>query len=109
MADETLVRSEIAKIDNELETIQVEIEELLKRQEDLTNRKECLEQQLNEVELLQTKDKDWSLMKFEWSKKIEDLREQVFHINEFRPLQRECMNVTISGNDSIYIFTYISV
>ncbi len=99
MEGESKVRSEIAKIDIELERIEQNIEELLKRQEELSNRKEYLQEQLNENELfLQTKGKDWSLRNFEWSEKIEKLRENVFHIDDFRPLQLECMNVTMSGN-----------
>jgi chromosome segregation ATPase len=96
--EDSKVRSEIAKIDNELERIQQDIEELLKRQEELGDRKEYLQEQLNENKVfLQSKSKDWSLRNFEWSEKIEDLRGKVFHIDEFRPLQLECMNVTMSG------------
>jgi chromosome segregation ATPase len=98
MEDESEFRSEIAKIDNELELIQQNIEELLTRQEELSNRKQYLQEQLNENELLsQTKGKDWSLTNFEWSREIEDLRKNVFHIEQFRPLQLECMNVTMAG------------
>lgn len=105
MSDETSVRSEIAKIDIELERIQQELEELLKRQEELTNRKENLEEQLNEHELLlQSKGKDWSLKSFEWSEQIEELRGNVFHIDAFRPLQLECINITMSGKWYSWIF-----
>ncbi|CAB3991880.1 ATP-dependent DNA helicase Q1-like, partial [Paramuricea clavata] len=102
--EDSKVRSEIAKIDNELERIQQDIEELLKRQEELGDRREYLQEQLNENKVfLQSKSKDWSLRNFEWSEKIEDLRGKVFHIDEFRPLQLECMNVTMSGIDCILI------
>ena len=98
MDGESKARAEIAKIDKELERIQSNLEELLSKQDELTNRKEFLEQQLKDNEvILQTKVKNWSLKNFESSEKIEDLREKVFHINEFRPLQTECMNVTMSG------------
>lgn len=95
--------SEIAKIDNELEQIELQIEVLVKRQEELNKRKEYLETKLNENQLfLESVRNDWSLKNFEWSEQIEDLREKVFHIDEFRPLQIECMNVTMSGNDVRY-------
>ncbi|XP_028416550.1 ATP-dependent DNA helicase Q1-like [Dendronephthya gigantea] len=98
------VCSEISKIDNELEQIELQIEVLLKIQEELNSRKEHLEMQLNENEVfLESKRKDWSLRNFEWSEQLEDLREKVFHIDEFRPLQIECMNVTMSGLDCILI------
>ena len=101
METDSNVRSEIAKIDKELERIQSNLEELLNKQEELTIRKEFLEQQLNDngvnVDVaLKPKVENWSL-RFEWSEKLEVLREKVFHIKEFRPLQRECMNVTMSG------------
>ena len=103
MDDECKVLSEIAEIDNELKHIQENIEELLSKQERLSNRKDFLQQKLSENQLLlETKSKDWSLSNFEWSAKIEDLRKKVFHLDSFRPLQLECMNVTMAGNVTIH-------
>lgn len=104
MVDKSNIRLEIAKIESQLESSQIKINELLKEQEILYARKELLEEQLNheEEEVLHLL-KDWSRADFEWSKEVDLLRKTVFKIDEFRPLQLNCINVTLSNVDCILI------
>lgn len=40
---------------------------------------------------------------FPWSGKLDSLRDNVFRISSYRPLQRQVMNATLSGRDCILI------
>ena len=105
-----LLGMELAKeldgIDTELKEIEAKIESLLERQQFLHSRKQLIQSQIcSSASSLkrQKNDQDWSAKTFPWSEKIENAREDIFKITEFRPLQLECMNATMSGNDCILI------
>ena len=104
MADKTNIRLEIQKINRELESTQLKIEELLKEQEKLCSRKDILEKQLvQEEDQLSQPTIDWSCATFKWSEEVELYKKSVFNIDEFRPLQLDCINVTMSNVDCILI------
>ncbi|XP_064116589.1 ATP-dependent DNA helicase Q1-like [Macrobrachium nipponense] len=47
--------------------------------------------------------KDWERQDFPWSSKLDEIRNSVFRISEFRPYQLPTMNATLSGTDCILI------
>lgn len=97
---------ELDEIDTELKEIEAKIESLLERQQFLHSRKQLIQSQIcssASCSKRQENDQDWSAKTFPWSEKIENAREDIFKITEFRPLQLECINATMSGNDCILI------
>ena len=107
---------ELDEIDTELKEIEAKIESLLERQQFLHSRKQLIQSEIcssgvsSGVKCLssssskrQENDQDWSAKTFPWSEKIENAREGIFKIREFRPFQLECINATMAGNDCILI------
>ena len=43
------------------------------------------------------------LTDFPWSKKLHELKKSVFGVDEFRALQEQTMNATLSGQDGILV------
>lgn len=104
--------TELDEIDRELKEIESQIESLFERQQFLQSRKELIQSQIcNGLESgkpcssAQEKQnrQNWSTNNFPWSGKVETAREDVFKIKKFRPLQLECINATMAGNDCILI------
>jgi len=103
---------ELDEIDAELKQIETQIDNLLERQQVLQSRKEVVQSQIcNRVDNClpsssserNKNGQDWSKKNFPWSEKVENAREEVFKIKAFRPLQLECINATMAGNDCILI------
>ena len=102
---------ELDEIDQELKDIETNLEKLLKRQIFLQSRKQLIQAQIcsgvAESSPSSSKkdenDQDWSAKTFPWTEEIEKARDNIFKIKMFRPLQFECVNATMAGNDCILI------
>lgn len=102
---------ELDEIDQELKDIETNLEKMLKRQIFLQSRKQLIQAQIcsgvAESSPSSSKkdenDQDWSAKTFPWTEEIEKPRDNIFKIKMFRPLQFECVNATMAGNDCILI------
>ncbi|XP_057317213.1 ATP-dependent DNA helicase Q1-like isoform X2 [Hydractinia symbiolongicarpus] len=101
------LQMEIENMDNELHSISSQLNMLITKQENLTERKKKLTSRLNNLkETLDTpteEETDWSGDHFEWSENIKKVLKNKFHIGDFRQLQKETINVTMSKRDCILI------
>ena len=97
---------EVSEIDQKLDTLQDQIKEIVVRQEELKSRKKQLTQQLKDLEddefnqLFKTK---WDADTFPWSENVLSTLKEKFHIQMFRPLQKETINATLSKLDCVLI------
>ena len=100
--------SELSSVNVELEHVEEQIEALLERQQLLQDRKRNIEKEIEEFEMqcsgnMTSNGIDWSSRSFSWTKKIEYCLREVFKLKEFRKLQREAINITLSGIDCIIL------
>ena len=103
---EESLREELASVKAELADISAQIEALLERQKFCLSKKLQIETTLAADQNANGPTNDetnWSNTKFPWSEKLTKAREEVFKLTRFRPLQLECINVTMSGRDCILI------
>lgn len=94
---------EIAAIDHELSQIEVKIVKLNDTKEVLMQRKRKLKDLILRRKSENLASRDWSQRTFSWSEKIESTLKRVFKIDEFRPLQLEAINATMSKEDAILV------
>ncbi|XP_043475693.1 ATP-dependent DNA helicase Q1-like [Leptopilina heterotoma] len=94
---------EIRAIDFELDQIDAEIQKLEDRKQVLTSRKEKLKDDALVKKSLSLSEKNWNTEKFEWSWGVRKCLNITFKINEFRPLQLQTINATMSGEDVILV------
>ena len=102
------ISKDLEKVNSELTDISTEIEALLERQQFLLTRKLRLEtlsvhENAGSASATETDTTNWSAPDFPWSVELEKTREKLFKISRFRPLQLECINVTMSGRDCVLI------
>ncbi|XP_066947750.1 ATP-dependent DNA helicase Q1-like isoform X3 [Macrobrachium rosenbergii] len=90
------VNKEISNITREIQVLEGHKQQLIKKREKL---KDAIQQQSSAL-LAQ---KDWERQDFPWSSKLDEMRNSVFCISEFRPYQLPAMNATLSGTDCILI------
>ena len=100
--------SELSSVNVELEHVESQIEALLERQQVLQVRKKSIEKEMEEFEMqcsetMTSNAIDWISRSFSWTEKIEYCLREVFKLNEFRTLQREAINITLSGIDCIIL------
>jgi len=97
---------ELSEINQELNTLKDQIKEIVVRQEELKSKKAKLTQELQKLEddeLNQLFNIQWDEDKFTWSEKVLSTLQEKFHIQQFRPLQKETINVTLSNFDCVLI------
>lgn len=100
------LQMEIENMDNELHSISSQLNMLIAKQENLTERKKKLTSRLNNLKQTDTpteEETDWSGDHFEWSENIKKVLKNKFQIGDFRQLQKETINVTMSKRDCILI------
>ena len=100
------IQQDLEKITNELTSINNQVKNLLVRQEDLQLEKKRLSEDLDQLEIGQQNEMVkicWEEDTFPWSAHLENTLKQKFKINNFRQLQKETMNVTLSGYDCLLI------
>ena len=100
--------TELSGVNVELEHVGEQIEALIERQEFLLDRRKKLEKEMKEYEMqhngaMTSSGIDWSSRSFSWSEKVENCLKGVFNLKEFRLLQREAVNITMSGIDCIIL------
>ena len=107
--NEFLLQAEIASIDSRLNEINRQIKYLEQEKYDLLARKkECLssiKESMPSSSGGKKKDSlsEWNRVDFKWSDQVKNCLQKIFKLNEFRPLQLETINVTMSSNDCIVI------
>lgn len=94
---------EIAAIDHELAQVESKIQKLKDQKQILIHRKNKLKDQIIKRKSENLANRDWSLKTFPWSEKVDSTLKNVFKISEFRPLQLEAINATLSKEDTILI------
>uniref|UniRef100_A0A3Q3W5D9 ATP-dependent DNA helicase n=1 Tax=Mola mola TaxID=94237 RepID=A0A3Q3W5D9_MOLML len=106
-------KADLESVEEDLELVQLQITELLQKQVELTARKNALLQQLEEAcDTAQPSSSSFSfssiadvfslskyVVDFPWSKEVEQLLKDLFHLSEFRALQLRAVNLTLSGRD----------
>ncbi|XP_071493207.1 ATP-dependent DNA helicase Q1-like [Diadema antillarum] len=105
MAGRAEVMQGLEEVTQELEHVERQIQRLLEKQQRLLERKAQLERQANRLQELGSQEgaTGWDKSDFPWSPKLLSVRESVFGIREFRPLQEETMNASLSGRDVILL------
>jgi len=94
-------RDELNSIVQELTQVDQQIDNLMVRKKKLLKRKKRLEKILNPD--MPSDPKVWDKTDFPWSSHVEDVRNTLFGIQSFRPLQLEVINAVLSGIDCIVI------
>ena len=94
-------RDELNLVMAELTRLDQQIDSLMARRKKLLKRKKRLEKTLNPETPTDTK--VWDKADFSWSARVEDVRNTLFGIQNFRPLQLEVINAVLSGIDCIVI------
>ena len=103
-SDVVALQLEIENIDTQLESIEGQINRLISKQDRLTEQKKKLQNNLDVLQKESTSENvNWKSRKFPWSDKIKTCLNERFHIVEFRSLQEETINVTMSKKDCILI------
>ncbi|XP_028810181.1 ATP-dependent DNA helicase Q1 isoform X2 [Denticeps clupeoides] len=112
--DKEDVQTELDSIEVELESVELQISELLERQSSLNSRKMQLLMSLEEAGgssmpsrssqisrsgLSKQELQSYENSDFPWSKEVQEALGEVFCIAQFRPLQLQAINLTMSGKD----------
>lgn len=100
--------AELSAIRVELDHVESQIEAFIERQQVLYERREKIEKEINEFENQGSRTAtsngiDWGSRSFPWTEKIDNCLKDVFGLREFRSLQREAINMTLSGIDCILL------
>lgn len=98
-----LEEEEIAAIDYELSQIESKLEKLKDQKTILISRKNKLKDQILKRKSENLASRNWSLKNFPWSAQVDSVLKKTFKISEFRPLQLEAINATLSKEDTILI------
>ncbi|VDK70950.1 unnamed protein product [Cylicostephanus goldi] len=98
---------ELADIIEEIEFNRRKINELIERNEELEQRKAEIEfnleiRQAEKAEKIASTKFDGT---FSWSDEVDTILKKVFHLDSFRPLQREAINAIMSGFDTLVVMS----
>jgi len=94
-------RDEINSITEELTQLDQQIDHLVARRNKLLKRKKRLEKIINPDKSADPK--VWEKTDFPWSSRVEHVRNTLFGLESFRPLQLEVINAVLSGVDCVVI------
>jgi len=94
-------RDELNSVMEELTRLDQQIDHLVARKHKLLKRKKRLEKTLNPDKPTDTK--VWDKTDFPWSSSVEHVRNTLFGLQSFRPLQLEVINAVLSGMDCMVI------
>ena len=94
-------RGELNLVMEELTQVDQQIDNLMARRNKLLKRKKKLEKILNPN--TPADPKVWDKTDFPWSPRVEQVRNTLFGIQNFRPLQLEVINAILSGVDCMVI------
>jgi len=94
-------RDELNSVMEELTQLDQQIDHLVARRNKLLKRKKKLEKVLNPD--VPANPKVWDKTDFSWSAHVDHVRNTLFGIQSFRPLQLEVINAVLSGVDCIVI------
>ena len=100
------INLELEDISDELQVVQKQLNKLIQKRDDLMQRKNVLSEELKDTinkEKENTNLQDWSNQKFHWDDNVKETLQNVFQIRNFRQLQRETVNATLSKKDCILI------
>ncbi len=102
------ISEELLAAQSELSDVERKLEPLIKRRRVLLQLTRELEEKLKHCQSSSSKSAnetavDWSGKSFLWTDNIEKCLKNVFHFDEFRTLQRETINATLSGKDCLLI------
>lgn len=100
------INLELEDISDELQVVQKQLNKLNQKRDDLIQRKNVLTEHLKDTinkEKEKTDLQDWSNQKFLWDANVKETLQNVFQIKNFRPLQKETINATLSKKDCILI------
>ena len=121
---EATLRLELSEVDAALSSIEEQVETLLQQQCEYQERRKLLILQLDSIARTTPSGKegalpltsssssssaslplttDWENASFPWSERASALLKSRFNMDSFRPLQRSCINATLSGKDVILI------
>ena len=102
-----MLQMELENVENKMESIGHKINQLLSQQELFTKQKEKLVKKIHNLEKCANdpceKLKDWNSDTFPWSDQLKENLTKHFHITQYRTLQKETMNVTLSNKDCMLI------
>lgn len=100
------INLELEDISDELQVVQKQLNKLIQKRDDLMQRKNVLSEELKDTINKEKENKnlqDWSNQKFHWDDNVKETLQNVFQIRNFRQLQRETVNATLSKKDCILI------
>lgn len=100
------INLELEDISDELQVVQKQLNKLNQKRDDLIQRKNVLTEHLKDTinkEKEKTDLQDWSNQKFLWDDNVKETLQTVFQITNFRQLQKETINATLSKKDCILI------
>lgn len=121
---EATLRLDLSEVDAALSSIEEQVETLLQQQCEYQERRKLLTLQLDSITRTTPSGKegalpltssssssssslpsmtDWENASFPWSERASALLKSRFNMDSFRPLQRSCINATLSGKDVILI------
>ena len=109
---EASLRCELAEVDATLSSIEDQLEALLQQQSECLERRKLLSLQLDSLGPSREDTHsspppppyvDWENASFAWTERVSSLLKSRFKMDSFRPLQRSCVNATLSKRDVVLI------
>ncbi|TKR60452.1 hypothetical protein L596_027697 [Steinernema carpocapsae] len=107
MASSSKLSSEIAEIDDELKSIETQIASLWQQKKNLLERKNHLERRIENLQNVNTEELEerFERSKFSWSDKAQQVLQESFKMQNFRPLQLSAINAAMSGEHCIIVMS----
>ncbi|MFH4976059.1 hypothetical protein AB6A40_002768 [Gnathostoma spinigerum] len=96
---------EIAGIDAELSKLERELGVLKDRKKELLAKKRKILQRIDEQNAITANDSHWESDEFPWSAESRKVLSNVFHLSDFRPLQRSVINCVLSKEDALVVMS----
>jgi len=100
----TAIQLEIENVSEEASFIDSQLSKLLQQQDELNSKKRRLQTRLDRlIEEENEVPEDWTSNDFPWTEHAKKILNERFSIEDFRSLQKEAINVTLSKRDCILI------
>lgn len=97
------LEKELKYVDKELKDLEAEISKLRTRQRQLQEKRSVLKNSLNKQKSESLATIDWAGTNYEWSEEVENVRQKIFKIKDFRPQQLSAINSTLSNQHTIVV------
>jgi len=94
---------ELEEVQNKLASVCKKIRNLESEKRKLEQRAAYLKEQKERKKCEKLQNQNWDKQKFEWSERLDIARNEIFHLENYRPDQLAVINASMAGHDCILI------